>query len=82
MKSITPELINSLTPIFIATIGGIIGVTVLIAPSSQGDSAKWASGMGLAGTAIAGASGLAQSGKRESIDSEQNPKPLNQKQEG
>lgn len=75
MKSITPELINSLTPIFIATIGGIIGVTVLIAPSSQGDSAKWASAMGLAGTAIAGASGLAQSGKRDSTDSEQNLQP-------
>jgi hypothetical protein len=66
MKSITPELISSLTPIFIATIGGIIGVTVLVAPSSQGDSAKWASAMGLAGTAIAGASGLAQSGKEQS----------------
>lgn len=63
MKSITPELISALTPLFIATIGGIIGVTVLLAPSSQDDPSKWASAMGLAGTAIAGAAGLAQSGK-------------------
>ena len=66
MKSITPELINSLTPIFIATIGGIIGVTVVLKAPPQ----DWASGMGLAGTAIAGASGLAQSSKREETDSE------------
>jgi hypothetical protein len=29
MKTITPEFIHSLTPIFIATIGGIIGIAVL-----------------------------------------------------
>ena len=68
MKYITPDLINSLTPILIAIIGGIIGITVIVkAPAKD-----WASGMGLAGTVIAGASGLAQSGKRESTDSEQN----------
>jgi hypothetical protein len=66
MKSFTPELINALTPIFIATIGGIIGVTVLVTSSGKEDSAKWASAMGLAGTAIAGAAGLAQSGKGQS----------------
>ena len=77
MKSITPELINSLTPIFIATIGGVIGVTVVIkAPAKD-----WASGMGLAGTAIAGASGLAQSSKREQTDSEQNSQPASQNYE-
>jgi hypothetical protein len=66
MKPITPELINSLTPVLIAIIGGIIGVTVIVkAPAKD-----WASGMGLAGTAIAGASGLAQSGKGESTDSD------------
>lgn len=71
MKPITPELINSLTPVLIAIIGGIIGVTVIVkAPAND-----WASGMGLAGTAIAGASGLAQSGKSESTDSDsKNPK--------
>jgi hypothetical protein len=65
MKSITPELINSLTPILIALIGGIIGVCVLFAPDAD-DPAKWSAGLGLAGTAIAGAAGLAQSGKNES----------------
>ncbi len=74
MKSITPELISSLTPIFIATIGGIIGVAVLVTPSAN-DPGKWSAGIGLAGTAIAGAAGLAQSGKNESTVSEQNPKP-------
>ena len=73
MKPITAQLINSLTPIFIATIGGIIGVTVLLTDSND---AKWSSGMGLAGTAIAGASGLAQSSKTESTVSEQDSKPL------
>ena len=62
MKLITPEFIDSLTPILIAMIGGIIGVTVLV---TDGDDAKWSSGMGLAGTAIAGAAGLAQSSKSE-----------------
>ena len=74
MKTITPEFIHSLTPIFIATIGGIIGIAVLFSPSVN--DAKWAAGMGLAGTAIAGAAGLAQSGKSESTVSEQNSKPI------
>lgn len=78
MKPITPELINSLTPILIAIIGGIIGVTIIVkAP----ENANWASGMGLAGTAIAGAAGLAQTGKSESTDSEQNSKPVSQNKE-
>lgn len=80
MKPITPELINSLTPIFIALIGGIIGVAVIV-KTSDNDSAKWAAGMGLAGTAIAGASGLAQSGKSPSTVSEHNPKLVIQNKE-
>lgn len=72
MKPTAPELINSLTPILIATIGGIIGVTVLVTPSNS--DAKWSAGMGLAGTAIAGAAGLAQSGNRDLTVSEQDPK--------
>ena len=77
MKLITPEFMNSLTPMLIAIIGGIIGITVIFkAPANE----NWASGMGLASTAIAGASGLAQSGKSEPTG--QNSKPLNQKQEG
>jgi hypothetical protein len=73
MRLITPELINSLTPIFIASIGGIIGVMVLFVPNAE--NAKWSSGMGLAGTAIAGAAGLAQSAKNTSTASEQNSDP-------
>lgn len=79
MKSITPELIQALTPVFIATIGGIIGVTVLFVDTN--DAEKWSSAMGLAGTAIAGAAGLAQSGKRQSTDSDQDPKPVIQNKE-
>ena len=64
MKSINPEVIRALTPIFLATIGGLISVAVLVAPNVS--DAKWAAGMGLAGTAIAGAAGLAQTTKSES----------------
>lgn len=78
MKRITPELINSLTPIFIASIGGIIGVTALFVSP---DAAKWSSAMGLAGTAIAGAAGLAQTGKSETTVSENNSKFLVQNNE-
>lgn len=37
MKRITPEFINSLTPILIAAIGGIIGVAALFV---TGDATK------------------------------------------
>ncbi len=80
MKSFTPEFISSLTPIFIATIGGVIGLAVLISPSAN-DAGKWSAGMGLAGTAIAGAAGLAQSSKREMTISEQDPKLFVQNKE-
>lgn len=79
MRPNAPELINSLTPVFIAMIGGIIGVTVLVTNSND---AKWSAGMGLAGTAIAGAAGLAQSTKNVSTGSEeQTSNPLIQKKE-
>ncbi|MGH2413661.1 MAG: hypothetical protein ACRDEA_08210 [Microcystaceae cyanobacterium] len=58
-----PEIIRASTPIFIAAIGGFIGIAVLVSP---GKAEKWSAGMGLAGTAIAGAAGLAQSTKSES----------------
>ena len=64
MKLNISELIDSLTPMFIALIGGIIGVTVFVTDSE--DDAKWSAGLGLAGTAIAGAAGLAQSTKSTS----------------
>lgn len=58
------EVIRALTPIFLATVGGVFGAAVLLSPNM--DATKAASGMGLAGTAIAGAAGLAQTGKNES----------------
>jgi hypothetical protein len=58
-----PEVIRAFTPVFLASIGGIIGIAVLVSDSSD---AKWAAGLGLAGTAISGAAGLAQSPKGES----------------
>ncbi len=77
MKLLTPEFISSLTPISSAIIGGIIGVTVLVTDTND---AKWSSGMGLAGTAIAGAAGLAQSSKNESTVSAQDSQPLSSDQ--
>jgi hypothetical protein len=49
---------------FTPTIGGVIGVAVLVTPNL--DDGRWSAGFGLAGTAIAGAAGLAQSTKNES----------------
>ncbi len=51
---LNPEIIRALTPIFLATIGGAIGVAGLVA--NKVDPAAF----GLASTAIAGAAGLAQ----------------------
>jgi hypothetical protein len=62
MKSSTPELIRAITPMFIATIGAVIAVAVIV---TKNDSAQFSAGLGLAGTAIAGAAGLAQSSKSE-----------------
>jgi hypothetical protein len=63
MKSFTPEMIRAMTPMFMAAVGAIIGVAVLVSPNIT--DAKWSAGLGLAGTAIAGAAGLAQSSKNE-----------------
>lgn len=63
MKSLTPEVIRAITPMFIATMGTVIAVAVLVSPKIS--DAKWSAGLGLAGTAIAGAAGLAQSSKNE-----------------
>lgn len=60
----TAEVIRAFTPIFLATVGAVFGAAVLFSPSM--DATRAASGMGLAGTAIAGAAGLAQTGKSES----------------
>lgn len=50
-----PEVIQALTPIFLATIGCVIGIGALFVPADRATAA-----MGLAGTAIAGAAGLAK----------------------
>ncbi|NEU76977.1 hypothetical protein PI95_031890 [Hassallia byssoidea VB512170] len=63
MKYLTPEIIRAITPMFIASVGAIIGVAVLFSPGIS--DAKTSAGFGLAGTAIAGAAGLAQSSKNE-----------------
>lgn len=52
------ETLQAITPLFLGTIGGILGLAVILSPNIS--DAKWAAGFGLAGTAIAGASGLAQ----------------------
>ena len=56
-KGLDAEVIRALTPLFIAAIGGVIGITVLMIDSEN------AAGLGLAGSAIAGAAGLAQPNK-------------------
>ncbi len=59
-----PEVIRACTPLFLATIGGVIGLAVLTQPNLK--DGQWSAGLGLAGTAIAGAAGLAQTTKHES----------------
>lgn len=63
MKHMNPEVIRAFTPLFLAAIGGAIGLAVIFAPKLEPD--QRASGIGLAGTAIAGAAGLAQTTKNE-----------------
>ena len=53
---INAEVIRAITPIFIAAIGGAIGLAVLLSPGNVAKDAAF----GLATTAIAGAAGLAQ----------------------
>lgn len=66
MKPYNPEVIQAATPLFLITAGLVIGIATIFSPATAGDSAKWTAGLGLAGTAFAGAAGLAQTGKRES----------------
>ena len=56
-SSWTPEVIQALTPLFLGAIGCIIGVSALFLPI---DKDRAISAIGLAGTAIAGAAGLAK----------------------
>ncbi|HTL89322.1 MAG TPA: hypothetical protein VL134_07965 [Leptolyngbya sp.] len=72
MKSLNSEVIRALIPIFLTSTGGLIALVLILSAivSPNGDQklsdGKWASAMGLAGTAIGGAAGLAQSQKGES----------------
>lgn len=56
---IDAEVIRAFTPIFIAAMGGAIGLAVLFVNTDITES-----GFGLASTAIAGAAGLAQPTKK------------------
>jgi hypothetical protein len=53
------EVIRAFTPMLLAIIGGIIGITTLMMGADP-------AGFGLASTTIAGAAGLAQPGKNPS----------------
>ena len=63
MKNLIPEIIESLTPLILATVGAVIAIVVLFQPSISETRAT--AGFGLAGTAIAGAAGLARTGNSE-----------------
>lgn len=63
MKFLYPEAIRAITPLLLASVGALIGVCVVMNKDIQGE--KSTAALGLAGTAIAGAAGLAQSGKSE-----------------
>lgn len=60
-----PEVIEALTPLFIAFIGALIGVVVLVQPMGRIDDTRATAGLGLAGTAIAGAAGLARTSRSD-----------------
>jgi hypothetical protein len=55
-----PEVLRASTPLFLAGIGGAIAVAVVFSPGLS--DVKMTAALGLAGTAIAGAAGLAQPG--------------------
>jgi hypothetical protein len=63
------DTLRALTPIILTSTGGLIAIALIGASIFSPDAAnrlsdsKWASAMGLAGTAIGGAAGLAQAQK-------------------
>ncbi len=69
-QSLDVEVIRALTPIFIAGIGGLIGILLVLFTvfNKDVDATKFTAAMGLAGTAITGAAGLAQPGKGAGSD--------------
>ncbi len=56
-----PEYIRAITPLIMTFVGCVIGGMVIITPNEKLVDTQRAAGMGLAGTAITGAAGLAQS---------------------
>lgn len=62
MKSTPPELIQATIPVFLIMAGVAFGLTAIVVSGLS--DANRAAGIGLAGTAIAGAAGLAQSAKQ------------------
>ena len=65
LMNLSPELVRAFTPIVLGLMGTVIGLTALL-KSETGQEAKLTAGLGLAGTAIAGAAGLAQPHKSDS----------------
>lgn len=62
--NLNPELVRAFTPIVLGLMGTVIGLTALVT-AGNGQEAKLTAGLGLAGTAIAGAAGLAQPHKSD-----------------
>lgn len=64
-KALDVEVIRALTPLFIAGVGGLIGIVLLgvMFFKPDLDTAKFTAATGLATTAITGAAGLAQPGR-------------------
>jgi hypothetical protein len=62
--NLSPELVRAFTPIFLGLMGTVIGLTALVT-AGKGQDARLTAGLGLAGTAIAGAAGLAQPHKSD-----------------
>ncbi len=56
-----PEYIRAITPLIMTFVGCVIGGMVIISPNENLVDTQRTAGMGLAGTAITGAAGLAQS---------------------
>lgn len=70
IQSLT-SLFQSMTPSILGIIGfGVFGITIVF--SNRISDVRWAGALGLAGTAITGAAGLAQPRATVSIQSEQN----------
>ena len=56
-----PDYIRAITPLIMTFVGCVIGGMVIISPNNNLEDSQRTAGMGLAGTAITGAAGLAQS---------------------